>query len=81
MGANEEIRRLREGWARSDHMLRRVYNELGPKHTAPSKRVARGRFSVFPSRKFAAMTRKQIDELWNFPNLHLMHSVAKALEQ
>ena len=80
LSQQDEILRLKEGWARSDHMLRRVYNKLGPKHVKPDKRTKHGRFSVFPTSKFAAMTRKQIDKLWDFPDLHFMHAIAKTLE-
>ena len=65
---------LQQGWARSDRMLRRVYNEFGPKHTP------NGKFAVFPSRKFAKLTRKQAKEKWNFYGVELMHRVAQVLE-
>lgn len=67
--------RLRLGWARSDKMLRRVYAELGPKH------VERGKFRVYSSRKFAALTLEQARERWDFDNIELMHKVARVIEK
>ena len=83
MNISDALRHYRDGWARSDRMLRRVYNKLGPKMvvSSKSKRAVRGRkVIIFPSGKFAAMTRNQIDERWDFPDRHFMHAIAKTLE-
>lgn len=48
----------REGWCRADRLLRKLYNELGPKEVHNQK------FRAVPTRKFAALTRKQI-EAWD----------------
>ena len=72
VGGNQEWLRL--GWVRSDRMLRRVYNELGPKE------VRNKQFKPFPARKFAALSRKQVEENWDFHGKEVMHKVAKVLE-
>lgn len=68
---NEELRvRL----VRAERLLRKIYHEDGPRGF--DNRLDR----PLPTDKFAAMSRKKVDENWDFPRRHLMHKIAKALE-
>lgn len=53
--------------------LRRVYTAFGPRHRSE------GKIRVLSPAAYAKLTKRQVDEQWDFENRHLMHVVAKAL--
>ena len=58
----------------AEKLLRRVYNEFGPKEIS-SKGIV-----PLPTRKFARMTKHGVDKWYDFSRRHLMHRIAKLLE-
>lgn len=74
--AGDEREYLNRGWSRSDALLRRVYEEVGPKEPY------RGKIRPVPTKKFAIMGRESAVREWNgipATTVRLMHRIAKHL--
>lgn len=56
---------------RAHKMLREIYGMQGPRDGA----------GPLAPRKFAKMTRQQVDNAYDFPQRHRMHAVAKLLSK
>lgn len=56
---------------RAEAMLRRVYAEHGPRAVMGQRALS--------AAKFAKMTKREVDDKYDFPDRHLMHAVARVL--
>lgn len=64
---------LRKMLVKAESALRAVYALEGPMQSDGGRRL--------PVAKYAAMSRKQVDETYDFYHRHLMHRIAKILAQ